>query len=77
MLTPHDTVTINMDNVCRTFKVISRVENEFVKVDWNGTPVTMYCKGSMLFYHLDDRDTAEKYATDILNTDGVALTECS
>ena len=72
MLTPQDTVLIDMDRAQGTFRTVLRVENEFVKVEWNGTLVTMYRKGSMLFYHLDDRNTAERYATDILNTDGVA-----
>ena len=66
MLTPSDSVYIDMDDAEKRFSLISRMENEFVKIDWNGVPVTIYSTGSMLFYHLNDRDIAESYAINIL-----------
>ena len=66
MLTPRCSILIDLDVVSRELSAVSRFEDEYVKVGWNGVLVTLYRKGSMLFYHLDDRDVAERYATDIL-----------
>ena len=66
MLTPRCSIEIDIDNAVKTLCPVTRFEDEFVKVEWCGILVTLYQKGSMLFYHLDDRETAEKYATAIL-----------
>lgn len=50
--------------------------NEFVKIEWRTVPVTLYRTGSMLFYHLNDRDTAESYATEILTKLGLVSGRC-
>jgi hypothetical protein len=68
MLTPRCSVEIDMDNAAKIIRPVTRFEDEFIKVEWCGTLVTLYQKGSMLFYHLDDRDVAERYATAILTT---------
>ena len=77
MLTPTEKICINMDRVENILSATSRFEDEFVKIDWNDTPVTIYSNGSMLFYHLTDKDVAESYATKILIALNFIYEDCS
>ena len=77
MLTPAEIVDIDMDLVGEMYPLLSRFENDFVKIDWENVPVTIYSNGSMLFYHLTDKDVAERYAIDILISLGLVHGSCS
>ena len=77
MLTPAEVVDIDMNLVEEMYPLLSRFENDFVKIDWKGVPVTIYSNGSMLFYHLADKDIAERYAIDIIISLGLVKEDCS
>ena len=77
MLTPADVLDMDMDLVEEMHPLLSRFENDFVKIDWRGVPVTIYSNGSMLFYHLTDKDIAERYAIEILISLGLVKEDCS
>ena len=36
-----------------------------LKFLWEGIEVTMYRDGSLIFYHFEDQDVAERYAGEI------------
>jgi len=77
MLTPAEIVDIDMDAVEELHPLVSRFENEFVKIIWEDVPVTIYSNGSMLFYHLAEKTIAECYAIDILISLGLVHESCS
>ena len=44
------------------FDDVSKKNAIMLKFLWEGIEVTMYRDGSLIFYHFEDQDVAERYA---------------
>ena len=47
------------------FDDVSKKNAIMLKFPWEGIEVTMYRDGSLIFYHFEDQEIAEKYAGEI------------
>lgn len=72
-LNPRRRPDIDMDAAESLLKADARFGNEFVRFRWNGISVTLYSRGNMLFYRIEDGDLALRYAREIYDLLGAEL----
>ncbi|MDD4244928.1 MAG: hypothetical protein PHI62_02005 [Candidatus Methanomethylophilaceae archaeon] len=51
---------------------VKKSDDLMMVADWRGMEVTIYPQGKVMFHPLSDRDTAIRYATEILLGAGIA-----
>lgn len=51
---------------------VKKSDDLMMVTDWRGMEVTIYPQGKVMFHPLSDRDTAIRYATEILLGAGIA-----
>jgi hypothetical protein len=69
MVSPDEDLGIDMERAADVLSSIGEMkENDdmMMVVSWNGMEITVYPQGKIMFYPLSDRETAVKYASDIL-----------
>lgn len=51
---------------------VKKSDDLMMVADWRGMEITIYPQGKVMFHPLSDRDTAVKYATEILLGSGIS-----
>lgn len=51
---------------------VKKSDDLMMVADWCGMEITIYPQGKVMFHPLSDRDTAVKYATEILLGSGIS-----
>lgn len=72
MLTPRASVEVDLDKASECFSdILNKSNPEFIEIQWGETPVTIYKKGSIFFYHLNDQEVCEAHSNEILSRLGL------
>lgn len=74
-LNPRKRPNLDMDAAALLLHPDARFRDDFIRFRWNGISVSLYSRGNMLFYRIEDADLALRYGREIYSLLGLRTSD--